>query len=483
MYIGDKLTSFEHSQPNKIAMYFEEEAITYERFVKNVRRYQHTLLTYVASDEPQKVALCLDNEPAFLEMYFAVITLGWVAVPFDPKWKTKEAEANMELANPDIVVASKQFNKIAHYPVLASFMIEDVAEGQFMELTNVTKNTPFYLGFTSGSTGQSKAFLRTHHSWLASFTAGEKAFHYGQEDTVLATGPLCYSLSLFAAVHALHIGATICLLPNFTVAKTLHMIESKDVSVVHAVPTMLAGLATHKVQIKNDVTFISAGAKLLASVRENVMKVFVNSQIFEYYGASELSFVTYANQESLENYPTSVGRPFSGVTVSIRDEAGNLLPDGEIGQIYIESDFIFTKYIHNERETQKVLTKYGATTADVGYLNEDGFLFIVGRKNNMIIRGGQNIYPEEIERVIKAVPVVKEAIVVGVEDEHWGEQIWALIQWKDLGDMKQLKTFCRQHIASYKRPHKYVVVDHFPYTSTGKIDRKNIKTKMEMLVT
>lgn len=208
------------------------------------------------------------------------------------------------------------------------------------------------------------------------------------------------------------------------------------------------------------------------------MKVFPNSQIFEYYGASELSFVTYANKEIAKNYPSSVGKPFEGVKVTIRDQMGNLLPCGEIGQIYIESDFVFTEYIHNEIETKKVLTPYGATTSDLGYLNEAGYLFIVGRKNNMIIRGGQNIYPEEIEKVIKSLATVKEAVVVGVEDERWGEQIWALIQWKDLGDMKRLRSFCRQEIASHKRPHKYVVVDHFPYTSTGKIDRKNINVKM-----
>src|SRR5699024_7067350 len=274
----------------------------------------------------------------------------------------------------------------------------------------------------SGSTGKAKGFLRNHRSWLASFDAAEQAFHYGKEDTILATGPLCYSLSLFAAVHALHIGATVCIMPNFTIEKTIHTITSRKVSVVHAVPTMLAGLAIQKDQLQNNITFISAGAKLSPTVKENVTNVFPNSYIFEYYGASELSLVTYANKEILEHYPASVGRPFSGVTVSIRDDTGNLLPCGETGQIYIESDFVFTGYIHNETETQKVLTKYGATTADLGYFNEDGFLFIVGRKNNMIIRGRQNIYPEEIEKVIKTVPFVKEAIVVGVEDKRWGEQ-------------------------------------------------------------
>ena len=478
MHIGDKLTLFEARQPHKIAIYFEDEAITYARFVKNVKRFQHRLLKHVESDEAQKVALCIDNEPAFLEMYFAVITLGWIAVPLDAKWTKKEAEQHMQLAKPDLIVGSRQFEKLANYQVRATFMIEEVSEEQFIVEKKVTADTAFYLGFTSGSTGQSKAFVRSHQSWLASFAAAEKAFHYGQEDMILATGPLAYSLSLFATVHAIHIGASICLLPKFTVKKTMHAIVSKQVSVVHAVPTMLADLARHKAQVKNKITFISAGAKLLPNVREKAMKVFPNSHIFEYYGASELSLVSYANKEIAENYPASVGKPFEGVNVTIRDQAGNLLPCGDIGQIYIESDFVFKGYIDNETENQKVLTAYGATTSDLGYLNEAGYLFILGRNNNMLIRGGQNVYPEEIEKVIKAVPSVKEAVVIGVEDERWGEQIWALIQWEDVGDMKHLRSFCRQHIASHKRPHKYVVVDHFPYTSTGKIDRKNINIRM-----
>ncbi|WP_194165607.1 AMP-binding protein [Oceanobacillus sp. CFH 90083] len=480
MTIGSQLARFAQEQPDKAAIYFQEETITYLAFYEKVQQYRALLQKQVKTHKAQKVALFIGNEPAFLEAYFAVITLGWVAVPFDIKWSESEAARVMEMAEPDLVVASSSFQERASYHFPIAFFTEDVQEAEKAAAGRFPADRSFYLGFTSGSTGHPKGFVRNHTSWLTSFTAGEKAFHYGKKDIILAPGPLCHSLSLFGATHALHLGASFYLTASFSASDVLHIIRSKKATVVYAVPTMLSGLAKQTAVIEKSVTFLSSGAKLQPSIKKGITNIFPNSTIYEYYGASELSYVTYTTKEIADTYPGSVGKPFPGVTISIRDEHGALLPSGKIGNVYVQSPFLFTGYVKNKPATKQVLTPYGASIGDLGFLNEEGILTIIGRKNNMMISGGQNIYPEEIEKIIKDVPNVKDAVVIGINDIHWGQKAVALIEWKQdsPGNLKQIKAHCRKQLAIYKRPQKYYEVNDLPYTKTGKIARSTIEKNL-----
>lgn len=480
MTIGNQLEQFTQKKPNKTAIYFQDKTITYHDFYKKVQQYKTLLQQHTKTDKAQKVALFIGNEPAFLEAYFAVITLGWVVIPFDVKWSGQEAARVMEMAEPGIIVASSSFTKKASYHFPVTFFTEDVQEVKESKVEKIIADSPFYLGFTSGSTGQPKGFIRSHTSWLTSFTAGEEAFHYGKDDIILAPGPLCHSLSLFGATHALHIGASFYLTASFSATEISHILRNQKATVVYAVPTMLSGLAKQKEVIETPVTFLSSGAKLNPAVTKALTAVFPNSKIIEYYGASELSYVTYSTGETAEKFPHSVGKPFPGVTISIRDEKNEMLPPGKIGNVFIKSAFLFDGYVKNESATKQVLTPYGATIGDLGFLNDEGALTIIGRQNNMIISGGQNIYPEEVEKIIKNIPSVKEAVVIGIKDVHWGQKIIALIEWKDSNpdNLKQLKAHCRKHLSIYKRPRKYYSVSNLPYTETGKIARSQIEKNL-----
>lgn len=480
MTLGSQLKHFATEQPNKAAIYFQDKTITYREFYEKVEQYKAFLQHQAKTNHAQKVALLIGNEPAFLEVYFAVITLGWIAVPFNVKWSEQEATRVMEIAEPDILVSSSLFKKRAGFQFPVTFFIEDVYDLEGQQIGTIFADSPFYLGFTSGSTGQPKGFIRNQTSWLASFAAGEEAFHYGTEDIILAPGPLCHSLSLFGATHALHIGASFYLTPFFSVKEVLHIIYTNQATVVYAVPTMLSGLAKHKEVIRAPVTFLSSGAKLSPPIKKALASVFPNSAIYEYYGASELSYVTYTTSEIAGQFPDSAGKPFPDVIISIRDEHGLPLPTGETGLIYIQSPFLFNGYVKNDTATNQVLTPYGATIGDLGFLNEAGVLSLVGRKNNMIISGGQNIYPEEVEKTIKDVPHVKDAVVIGVHDQYWGQKVIALIEWKNNKPemIKQLKAHCRKHLAIYKRPRKYYSVQGLPYTKTGKIARSSIEKNL-----
>ncbi|QGS69132.1 AMP-binding protein [Oceanobacillus sp. 143] len=342
---------------------------------------QLNLLSLSRKNNPQKVAILIGNEPAFLELYFAVLTLGWIAIPFDPKWRKRDIVKIMKTADPDLIIISEHFPESISNMFDKSYGIETLKEpsdNMIVRDWNHNDNAAFYLGFTSGSTGTPKGFIRNHKSWLTSFSVAEQIFQYNQEDIILAPGPLCHSLSLFAATHALHIGATLQLTETF---KPM-VLNDRKATVVYAVPTMIHGFIEQTVNpVQEKIVFLLSGAKLQPELRRRLQHVFPKSVVYEYFGASELSFISYASNDVTDWYPDSVGKPFPGVKVTIRDQEMKRVTNGEIGEVFIESDFLFTSYLHNSEETEKVLTDYGATVGDLGFINDAGILTIVGRKN------------------------------------------------------------------------------------------------------
>lgn len=481
--IGYNTARFASNQPHQTAIIFGEHHITYREFHQHVCQIQHHLLTYENHKDQHKVALLIGNEPVFLELFFAIAKLGWIAIPFDPKWSEQEAVQIMNNVQPDLIITSEQFTKDVPYHFTSTLPIENMKE-TIINTVDIPPahniNKPFYVGFTSGSTGIPKGFIRNHQSWLTSFSAGEKVFQYNQNDRIIAPGPLSHSLSLYAAVHAIHSGATFYVTRSFSARSTYDLLNASKATVIYAVPTMLNGLAKQPHTVKQKVTILSSGSKLEPAIRKSLKKVFPTSDVYEYYGASELSFVTYATEQIMATYPHSVGMPFPGVQITIRNDAGEPLSTNQVGAIYIESPFLFNGYVHNPGATKEVLTQHGANIGDLGSMNEEGILTIVGRKENMIITGGLNVYPEEIENVIKQSNDVKDVVVLGIDNAHWGQKVIAIIQWKekDTTAYKKIRRHCKSHLSIYKRPRKYYMVEEFPYTSTGKIARQEIESNI-----
>lgn len=477
--IGAQLTDFATKHPDKVAIYDQQTEITYEQFLNNIIAYQQLLITHLDQHKNQKVALLLSNEPIFLEVYFAVIMLGWTAIPFDPRWTNREAEQIKDIATPDLIITNQLFKQAAKYQFANAFVLGTLTYPDHKKVITTNANNDFYLGFTSGSSGFPKGFVRNHESWLKSFEAGETVFNYDQNDIIMAPGPLNHSLSLFGATHALHMGASFCLTSSFSATKVSDLIHQHRVTVLYGVPTMLHSLAQLKSSYDKPITFLASGAKLQQEVKHALEISFPKASLYEYYGASELSYVTYATDALNKKYPDSVGLPFPSVKLTIRNSAGEELPTNHIGEIYVESDFIFSRYVNNEQATQETLTEYGAFIGDIGFINEVGALTVVGRKNNMIITGGQNVYPEEVEHVLKQAESVKDAIIIGVQDTHWGERIIALIIWQKQPNLAAVRQLCKEQLSVYKRPRKYITVESFPYTHTGKVARQDIKNQLK----
>lgn len=486
MTVGGIIESIAKRNPNKLAIITEDEKITYKQLYENMTTIQQNLISILGAADNKKIGLILGNSSSFVELFLAITTLGGTAIPFDPKWSTSECNVVLDECKPDLIVHNSSANHL-----FASFKnavsIKKLKQRREKRPINWSKEDQaiFYIGYTSGSTGKPKGFMRTHQSWLSSFLAAEESFQLTKGDLFYVSGPLCHSLSLFAAVHAIHMGASLYLEQAFNAEKLISVLEKGADSVLYLVPTMLysfvSRIESEGKQISGRIKFILSGAKCSPELKERTKRVFSESSLFEFYGASELSFVSFLDDKGNEERPKSVGKPFPGLELFILKENQTEASIGEIGTLYVKSPFVFSGYVNDPDAARVVIRGDLATVGDLAYKDAEGYITIVGREKNMIISGGLNIYPEEVELVIKRIPEIEEAVVQSVKDDYWGEKLIAFVKWhkgKSLS-FQELKNYCRRELASYKCPREFIVVNEFPYTSSGKIARQEVLKLLE----
>lgn len=467
-------------QPNKIAIKENDRVLTYKEWFESVYKVANWLNEKESKNKT--IAIVLENRIEFLELFAGAAMAGWVCVPLDIRWKQDELKERIAISNPDMIVTEQY--KLNDLLDEEERVIEIDRWKQIIEnylptehIVESLQDAPFYMGFTSGSTGKAKAFLRAQQSWVHSFNCNIHDFHMKKEESILIAGTLVHSLFLYGAISALYIGQTVHIMRKFIPNQVLDKLEMEHISVMYTVPTMLESLYKEKRVIENDMKIISSGAKWEAETKEKIKSIFPNAKKYEFYGASELSFVTALVDEESNRKPNSVGKPCHNVQVRICNGAGEEVTKGEIGTVYVNSDQFFMGYILDKVLVPELTADGWMTVRDVGYKDEEGFIYIVGREKNMILFGGINIFPEEIESVLHEHPAVDEIVVIGVEDSYWGEKPVAIV--KGSATKQQLKSFCLQRLSSFKIPKEWYFVDEMPYTNSGKIARMAAKSIIE----
>ncbi|MDA1810184.1 MULTISPECIES: acyl-CoA synthetase [Bacillus] len=467
-------------QPNKIAIKENDRVLTYKEWFESVCKVVNWLDEKKSKNKT--IAIVLENRIEFLQLFAGAAMAGWICVPLDIRWKQDELKERIAISNPDVIVTEQY--KVNDLPGEEGRVIEIDEWKRMIEhylptyqsVKNV-QNAPFYMGFTSGSTGKAKAFLRAQQSWVHSFDCNIHDFHMKEEDSILIAGTLVHSLFLYGAISALYVGQTVHIMRKFIPKQVLDKLETENISVMYTVPTMLESLYKENRVIENKMKIISSGAKWEAEAKEKINSIFPYAKRYEFYGASELSFVTALVDEESNRRPNSVGKSCHNVQVRICNEAGEEVQKGEIGTVYVKSEQFFMGYIIDGVVAQELTTEGWMTVRDVGYQDEEGYIYIVGREKNMILFGGINIYPEEIESVLYTHPGVEEIVVVGVKDDYWGEKPVAIA--KGCATKQQLKSFCLQRLSSFKIPKEWYFVDEIPYTNSGKIARITAKSMIE----
>lgn len=430
------------------------------------------------------VALSLPNGPALCVLLLAAIRAGREAQVLDPSWPAEKARAVLPALPHGMVVThdaglAPAATVIADHLPFAAIPDALAAPASFNRPAKPSPARAFYVGFTSGTTGMPKGFRRDQNSWLASFAGDASVFAIGPGDIVLAPGSMVHSNFVYAFLRALYEGARVVLCRNFLGSAAHRLILEQEVTVLYCVPTQLQLIMDAVVEPASRVRLIySSGAKFPAAQLGRVANHFPGAEFCEYYGASETSFVAMTRPGE-RTPPTAVGRPFPLVQVSIRDRDGLPVPDGSSGLIYVDSPLCFSGYATGE---PAALLRAGSalSVGDVGVLDAEGFLHVVGRADRMVVSSGRNIHPEEIEAVLQASPAVAHAAVFGTVDAVRGERLTAVLQWRgEPAERRSLAVELRRQLPAYKVPGVIGILPYWCLTETGKTDFRAVAELFE----
>lgn len=457
-YVGEPLGQHAQRRPNAPALTLEAETLTWAELERRVSGMAHSLSSYPSGS---RLALAIRNPFRFLISYFAILRAGHVATVFDPDWP-KERRQKIEAAIQPVVV-------------LTEWISGGTRRGPNH---SPSAHDPFYIGFTSGSTGLPKGFERTHASWLESFRVSETEFNISSSDHVLIAGSLQHSLHLYGAVHALHTGASVTLCSRFDPKTISGCLQSESISVLYATPTQLHYIYETLKRQEASVPLrlvLASGAKWRPEDRARLQQIFQNAKLAEFFGASETSFLT-ASSGVEASAANSVGFPVLGVELRIGDPL-HPLPVGQSGLIWLRSPMVFSRYVCGESPDTRWKGEW-LTVGDHGYIDEIGALFLTGRESRMIISSGLNIYPEEVERVLETQEGVAASAVFGVDDPVRGECLIAIIHPKgEALQAKQLAKACRDNLGRGFVPREFHFEDSWPLTSGGKTDLSKLKAR------
>jgi long-chain acyl-CoA synthetase len=355
------------------------------------------------------------------------------------------------------------------------------------ELADRTGDDTAVILYTSGTTGKPKGAELTHSN-LHRNSAGvsQKLGEMSEDDVLLGALPLFHSFGQTCTMNsAVSVGATVTMLPRFDPDKALAIIQRDSVTIFQGVPTMYNAMLHSESCDEADCSTLrlcmSGGAAMPAELMRGFEEKF-GCIILEGYGLSETSPVASFNHPDRERKPGSIGTPIEGVEMQVWDDDGNEVPQGEVGEIVIRGHNLMKGYWNREDATKDAITDDGwFRTGDMAKMDKDGYFFIVDRKKDLIIRGGYNVYPREIEEVLYEHPAIQEAAVIGVPHDELGEEVGAAVVLKEGESLEadELKSYVKEQVAAYKYPRSIWFVDELPKGPTGKILKREIEVPQE----
>jgi long-chain acyl-CoA synthetase len=335
--------------------------------------------------------------------------------------------------------------------------------------------------YTSGTTGQPKGAELSNANLIRNAQASAGLFDLGSDAMVLGALPLFHTFGQTCGMNATFgSGGTLTLIPRFDPGKALEIIQRDKVNIFQGVPTMYGAMLHHPERDEFDVSTLKVCASGGSAMPVELMRGFEEAfhcKVLEGYGMSESSPVASFNHPDRERKPGSVGTPIEGVEMKIVDDDDHEVDQGEVGEIVIKGHNVMNRYWNRPEATEETVVDGWLHTGDMGKVDEDGYFFIVDRKKELIIRGGYNVYPREIEEVLYEHPDVREAAVLGIPHDEYGEEVAAAVALKDGGSAsaEDLRAFVKDQVAAYKYPRKVWLVDELPKGPTGKILKREIE--------
>jgi long-chain acyl-CoA synthetase len=482
--------------PQAIALRLEDRSLTYQELDEQSDRLAMQLIAN-GLEPGDRVGLMLPNVPEFAVAYFGVLKAGCVVVPVNVLSRDREVAFLLNDSGARLLITSSAHAETALAGARTAGFQDVVAVGEPVAGTLALPETPAPTGpvmiprqpgdtavilYTSGTTGKPKGAQLTHSNLLWNSQVTTELFELGPGDTVLGALPLFHAFGQTCAMNAaMRRASTLQLMPRFDAASALDLIEREAVTVFLGVPTMYIALLNSPNAAERDLSSlrlcVSGGAAIPVEVLHGFQETF-GARILEGYGLSETSPVASFNHLDRPSKPGSIGTAVWGTEMRVADGSGRPLSAGEVGEILIRGHHVMSGYWNRPNETAAAIDQAGwFHTGDLARVDEDGYFFIVDRKKDLIIRGGYNVYPREVEEVIYQHPDVAEAAVVAMSHDRLGEEVVAAVVAKPGRniDPALLRTWLSARLAAYKYPRHVVVLDALPKGPTGKILKREIR--------
>jgi long-chain acyl-CoA synthetase len=485
------LTDTAERHGDRPALKLDEVTISYAQLDEASARAA-ALLKASGLSVGDRVGIMLPNVPYFAIAYYGVLRAGGVVVPMNVLLKGREVSFYLEDPGARLAFAWQDFVEAAQKGAQeAGAEVIPIAPGEFEQrlaehqpdrvVPEVQGDDTAVILYTSGTTGKPKGAELTHDNLTRNAeVVAETLADLSAQDVLLGALPLFHSFGQTCGLNAsVYAGSCMTMIPRFDPGKALEIIERDGVTVFEGVPTMYTALLHFDDRERHDTSGLrlcmSGGSAMPVEVMRGFEEAF-GCKVLEGYGLSETSPVASFNHPDRERKPGSIGTPIEGVEMKVVDDEGNDLEQGDVGEIVIRGHNVMKGYWKREDATREAIRDGWFHTGDMGRVDEDGYFSIVDRKKELIIRGGYNVYPREIEEVLYEHPAVEAAAVIGLPDEKMGEEVGAAVVLKkgqEVGE-QELRDYVKAEVANYKYPRRIWFVDDLPKGPTGKILKREI---------
>lgn len=493
MNLASIVTESARHAPDAAAVRLGDAALTYAELDERSARLA-TLLCEKGMGRGDRVGVMLPNVLEFPVAYYGVLRAGGMVVPMNVLLKRREIAFYLEDAGAKLLLAWQGFCEEARDGAAdAGAELIEVEPAAFAELISGYEPTPdladtdeedtAVILYTSGTTGKPKGAELTHSNLSRnSDIAARTTCVIAPGDIVLGALPLFHSFGQTVSMNAsLRVGATLTLLPKFEPGEALEIMQRDRVTHFYGVPTMYGALLHHPDRESYDTSAlrlcITGGASMPVEVLRGFEEAF-GCEVLEGYGLSETSPVASSNHPGRPRKPGSIGTPLEEVEMKVVDEDDNEVPQGEVGEIVIRGHNIMKGYWQRPEATAEAMRGGWFHSGDMAKVDEDGYFYIVDRKKDLIIRGGYNVYPREVEEVLYEHPKIREAAVIGIPHDQWGEEIGAAVVCHEGEELtpEEVSRYVKDRIAAYKYPRIVWFLDDLPKGPTGKILKREIES-------
>lgn len=485
---------------DKVALIFREEQLTYGELNERVNRLANAFLAHGIS-RGDRIAYLGENHPSFVEVFFAATQIGALFVPLNTRLAAPELHYALEDSGSRVLVHSEELAEVAEKAAIgidklrlvivgdakkpgdASTLEVLISEGsdEFNDI-ELSLEEPAMILYTSGTTGHPKGALLSHNNFTWNSYNAIVEYDFASRSVALMIGPMFHVAALGMGVFpTLLCGGTLVLETNFVPERVLEIIPRHKVSIISGVPTTFQMLAEHPNFAATDLSSLETMTCGGSAIPMRIIDAYEEKGLafMMGYGMTETSPGASCVPEAWSREKAgSAGLPLFFTDVRIMLEDGSPAPVGEIGEIQIRGRNVITEYWNKPEATADAFADGNwFKSGDMGYFDADGFLFIADRLKDMIISGGENIYPAEIEQIIVELEHITSVAMIGVPDETWGEVPWVLVTVAagKSTSLEEVRAHLENRVARYKMPKNLIIVDEFPRTGSGKIRKADLR--------